>query len=120
MTAGLASLGALTPEKYAYLERLGARLEIGIQSALAENGVQAQLQRWGSMWTLFFSPSTVEDYESAKKSDTARFGRFFHAMLHRGFYLPPSQFEAAFISLAHTEADIDATIQAIHESLKEI
>lgn len=120
MTAGLASLRALSSEKYDYLETLGARLEAGITAALAETGVQAQLQRWGSMWTLFFSPVPVQDYEGAKRSDTQMFGRFFHQMLERGFYLPPSQFEAAFISLAHTEADIDVTIAAITQSLREI
>ncbi|PQV65449.1 glutamate-1-semialdehyde 2,1-aminomutase [Abditibacterium utsteinense] len=120
MTAGLASLRALTPEKYQRLETLGARLESGIRDALQKTGTNAQLQRWGSMWTLFFSPVPVEDYEGAKRSDTAKFGRFFHAMLNRGFYLPPSQFEAAFISLAHTERDIDDTVEAIHESLSEI
>jgi glutamate-1-semialdehyde 2,1-aminomutase len=118
MTAGLASLQALTPEKYAYLEELGAQLEAGIERALQENRIEAQMQRWGSMWTLFFSPVAVEDYAGAKRSDTARFGRFFHAMLERGFYLPPSQFEAAFISLAHTRDDIAATIEAVHQSLR--
>jgi glutamate-1-semialdehyde 2,1-aminomutase len=120
MTAGLAALRALTPDRYVYLETLGARLEAGIRVALQETATSAQIQRWGSMWTLFFSPDPVEDYEGAKRSDTAKFGRFFHAMLDRGFYLPPAQFEAAFISLAHTEADIDATIAAIRESLKAI
>lgn len=118
MTAGLAALRALTPDKYQYLEELGQRLEAGVKSALEATGTQAQMQRWGSMWTLFFSPEPVEDYEGAKRSDTAKFGRFFHAMLERGFYLPPAQFEAAFISLVHTETDIDATIVAIRESLQ--
>lgn len=118
MTAGLAALRALTPDQYAYLETLGARLEAGVRAALERTATTAQLQRWGSMWTLFFSPSPVEDYESAKRSDAARFGRFFHAMLDRGFYLPPSQFEAAFISLAHTPNDIDDTIAALEASLR--
>ncbi|MBW3636161.1 MAG: glutamate-1-semialdehyde 2,1-aminomutase [Armatimonadetes bacterium] len=118
MTAGLASLRALTPEKYEYLENLGARLEKGVRAALSETGTTAQMQRWGSMWTLFFSPVPVEDYAGAKASDAQKFGRFFYAMLERGFYLPPSQFEAAFISLAHTERDIDDTIEAMREALK--
>lgn len=117
MTAGLTALRTLKPESYARLESLGQRLEEGVNEALAATQTAAQMQRWGSMWTLFFSPEPVEDYQGAKRSDTARFGRFFHAMLERGFYLPPSQFEAAFISLAHTESDIDATIEAIRESL---
>ena len=120
MSAGLASLRALTPEKYDFLEDLGARLEAGIRAALQETQTQAQIQRWGSMWTLFFSPTPVENYEDAKRSDTAKFGQWFHAMLERGFYLPPSQFEAAFISLAHTQSDIDQTIAAIRESLFQI
>ncbi len=118
MTAGLTALRALTPEKYRYLETLGQQLEAGVNAALKSTKTPAQMQRWGSMWTLFFSPTPVTDYDEAKNCDTARFGRFFHAMLERGFYLPPSQFEAAFISLAHTPDDIDATIAAIGESLQ--
>ncbi len=120
MTAGLAALSALTPDKYAKLEELGAQLENGIKEALRKTETKAQIQRWGSMWTLFFSPKPVENYEDAKASNSAQFGRFFHAMLERGFYLPPSQFEAAFISLAHTTDDINATIAAISESLAQI
>ena len=77
----------------------------------------AQVQRVGSMWTLFFSPDPVTDYAGAKTCDTQRFGKYFHAMLERGVYLPPSQFEAAFISLAHTEAEIDTFVQASREAL---
>jgi glutamate-1-semialdehyde 2,1-aminomutase len=69
------------------------------------------------MWTLFFSERSVRNYSSAKNSDTQKFARFFHAMLERGIYLPPSQFESAFISLAHTPADIGSTLQAARESL---
>jgi glutamate-1-semialdehyde 2,1-aminomutase len=71
----------------------------------------------GSMWTLFFSDQPVGDAASARRADRARYARFFHAMLDRGVYLPPSQFEAAFVSLAHTEADVDATVAAARESL---
>jgi glutamate-1-semialdehyde 2,1-aminomutase len=69
------------------------------------------------MITLFFCPGPVFDYTTAKTSDTARFGRFFHAMLERGVYLPPAQFEAAFVSLAHTDADIDETARAASDAL---
>jgi glutamate-1-semialdehyde 2,1-aminomutase len=69
------------------------------------------------MWTLFFSTVPVTDYNAAKTSDTSVFGRFFHAMLEQGIYLPPSQFEAAFISLAHSEDDIDKTIEAARNAL---
>ena len=120
MTAGLATLRALDLEAYKYLERLGARLEDGLRAAVDESGVQAQVQRVGSMWTLFFSPQPVTDYASAKTCDTQKFGQYFHAMLERGVYLPPSQFEAAFLSLAHTEAHIDAFIQASRDALREL
>lgn len=118
MTAGLATLRGLNEASYARLETLGARLEAGIRVALADSGVAAQFHRVGSMWTLFFSAQPVMDYSTARTCDTARFGRWFHAMLERGVYLPPSQFEAAFLSLAHDEALVDETIAAARESLK--
>jgi len=71
----------------------------------------------GSMLTAFFCAAPVTDYATAKRADTARYARYFHAMLGRGVYLAPSQFEAAFVSLAHTEADIDATVKAAAEAL---
>ncbi len=120
MTAGLTAINALHEYSYTQLEERGAQLESGLRDALNQSGVTAQLQRVGSMWTLFFSPVPVVDYASAKTSDTRRFARFFHAMLHRGIYLPPSQFEAAFISLAHTPQDIEATVEAARQSLKEL
>jgi glutamate-1-semialdehyde 2,1-aminomutase len=72
------------------------------------------------MWTLFFTANPVTDYASAAQSDTTRFGKYFHAMLDRGIYLPPSQFESAFISAAHTENDIDQTVNAARESLSNL
>ena len=72
------------------------------------------------MITLFFCAGPVVDYATAKASDTALFGRFFHAMLERGVYLPPAQFEAAFVSLAHTEADIDETARAAADALRAV
>jgi glutamate-1-semialdehyde 2,1-aminomutase len=74
------------------------------------------VNRVGSMFTWFFTDQPVTDYESAKRSDTARFGRFFRAMLERGIYLAPSQFEAAFVSAAHTEEDIRETTAAAGEA----
>ena len=118
MTAGLATLRALTDESYARLETLGARLETGLRQVLEETNTEAQLHRFGSMWTLFFRAAPVTNYNAAKQSDTAAFGRFFHAMLEQGIYLPPAQFEAAFISLAHSEDDIDRTIEAARQALK--
>ncbi len=119
MAAGAATLDHLVrPGNYERLETLAARLEAGLLDAVRETGVPATLNRVGSMITLFFCPGPVTDYATAKTSDTARFGRFFHAMLERGVYLPPAQFEAAFVSLAHNEADIDETVRAARESLE--
>ena len=117
MTAGLATLNALTGESYAQLEKRGAQLEAGINAALKDHEIVAQLQRQGSMWTLFFNADPVTSYAQAKASDLTMYGRFFHAMLERGVYLPPAQFEAAFISLTHGEAEINATIEAAREAL---
>jgi glutamate-1-semialdehyde 2,1-aminomutase len=120
LAAGLATIEILSrPGSYEHLEKLGARLEAGLRAAAAEAGIPAQLNRVGAMFTSFFSAEPVVDYASAKKSDTQRFGRFFRGMLARGVYLAPSQFEAAFLSLAHTEADIDAAIAAAREALAE-
>lgn len=118
MTAGLTAINALNADSYARLETLGARLEAGFARLLGDTRIPAQFQRWGSMWTLFFNPDPVESFADAKRSDTKRFGQFFHAMLDRGIYLPPAQFEAAFLSLAHTEDDVDATLEAARESFK--
>ena len=117
MIAGLATLNALNDESYAQLEKRGAQLEAGIQDALKQHKIEAQLQRQGSMWTLFFNPNPVTSYEQAKASDLTMYGRFFHAMLERGVYLPPAQFEAAFVSLCHSEDEINATIEAVRGAL---
>jgi len=107
VAAGLAMLRHLKahPETYAQLEARAAAL-----CAAAPKGVT--VNRVGSMFTFFFTPDPVTDYESAKRSDTARFAKFFHWMLDRGVYLAPSQFEAAFVCAAHTEEDIHRTAQA--------
>jgi glutamate-1-semialdehyde 2,1-aminomutase len=121
VAAGLATLRELKEQPpYARLEELGRRLAAGLQAAAREVGVPHQLQRVGSMWTLFFNPQPVSDYEAAKKSDTARFARFFWAMMDRGVYLPCSQFEAAFLSAAHTEVYVDQTVAAAREALAEV
>src|SRR5215510_4807980 len=113
VAAGLATLRRLQKENpYDKPESLGARLERGLLAAAARANVPARMNRAGSMFTLFFTDRDVFDFESAKTSDMHRFNRFFHAMLDQGVYLPPSQFEAAFISTAHTAADIDRTIEA--------
>jgi glutamate-1-semialdehyde 2,1-aminomutase len=107
VAAGLAMLRYLKahPEVYTRLEECGARLEAGAPSGVTVNRV-------GSMFTYFFTDGPVTDWESAKRSDTERFGKFFRAMLERGVYLAPSQFEAAFISAAHTDEDIAKTLEA--------
>src|SRR5690242_12460602 len=112
VAAGLAMLRHLKahPEVYDRLEKMGARIE-----AAAPQGVI--VNRVGSMFTFFFTDGAVTDWESAKRCDTAKFGRFFRGMLNRGVYLAPSQFEAAFVSAAHTGEDIGKTIAAAREAL---
>jgi glutamate-1-semialdehyde 2,1-aminomutase len=119
MAAGVALLDLLgRPGTYEALEARSARLEAGLRRAAAEAGVAVAVNRVGSMITVFFCPGPVTDYATAKASDTGRFARFFHGMLERGFYLPPAQFEAAFVSLAHGEEEIDATVAAAGEAFR--
>jgi glutamate-1-semialdehyde 2,1-aminomutase len=118
MAAGIAQLRVLEePSHYAAMERTGVALVDGLRAAFASAGVAAQLDRIGSMWGLFFSDRPVVDLASAKKSDVRRFAAFFAAMLDRGVYLAPSQFEAAFLSTKHSAADIDATVAAARGAL---
>lgn len=119
MAAGIATLRLLTePGIYDHLERLSARLADGLAERASGAGIPYVSNRVGSMFTGFFTDQPVADYASAKRSDTRRYARFFHAMLERGVYLAPSQFEAGFVSLAHTEADIDATLAAAAGALE--
>ncbi len=118
VSAGLATLKRLRNENpFGPLEERGARLETGIRQAIRSSGVAAEFNRVGSMFTLFFTGQPVRDFTTAKNCDTQRFNRFFHSMLGQGIYLPPSQFEAAFISAAHTDADIDRTVAAVEKAL---
>ena len=121
VAAGLQMLRLLRdqPQVYPHLEEVTARLEKGLLALCAEAGVPAQVNRVGSMITLFFSDAPVTDYTSAKRSDTARFKRFFHGMLDRGVYLPPSQYEAAFLCSEHSPALIDQTLSAARATLRE-
>jgi glutamate-1-semialdehyde 2,1-aminomutase len=120
MAAGVATLRLLTePGVYAHLETLSARLADGLSEAAKTAGVAYTANRVGSMFTGFFCDDRVLDYASAKRADTRRYARFFHAMLERGVYLAPSQFEAGFMSLAHTDADIEATLQAALAAFRE-
>ena len=121
MAAGCAALDALQQHgSYEHLDALSVRLQVGLARAAQAAGVMVTVNRVGSMITPFFCRGPVSDYASAKTSDTALFGRFFHAMLDRGIYLPPAQFEAAFVSLAHTERDIDETVRAAGEALASV
>ncbi len=118
VAAGLATLRQLEdPAVYARLERLGALFELGINEAARRSGVPVTVNRVGSMLTAFFSEGPVTDYASAKRADTGRYARFFHAMLERGVFLAPSQFEAAFVSLAHSEQDLDTAARACREAM---
>jgi glutamate-1-semialdehyde 2,1-aminomutase len=120
MAAGLATLRELSrPGVFEALEARAARLEAGMRAAASRHEVEAQVNRVGSLMTLFFTDAPVTDYASARMCDTDRYARFFHALLDAGVYFPPSQFEAAFVSLAHTDADIDATLSAIDAALTE-
>jgi glutamate-1-semialdehyde 2,1-aminomutase len=119
VTAGLATLEALDQKAYDRLEALGARLEGGLARAIAAAGVPGVVQRVGSMITLFFHDGPVRNFRDASQSNTKRFARFHMGLLERGVYWPPSQFEAAFISLAHTDADLDATVEAASGALRD-
>lgn len=118
MAAGLKAMEILgRPGTYDRLEQLGKRLGDGLLAAAQAANVPSCVNRVGSMLTLFFCKGPVTDYATAKAADTARFGDFFRRMRDRGVFLPPSQFEAMFVSLAHTEEDIDQVIAAARESL---
>ena len=121
VAAGIACLRELArPGAYERLEATSAALCQGIAAAAREASVPLTLNRVGSMWTAFFTADPVYDYASAKRADTQRFGRFFHALLDRGVYLPPSQFEAAFVSLAHGEAEVRHTLEAVRQALASV
>jgi glutamate-1-semialdehyde 2,1-aminomutase len=120
MAAGLATLDVILgdAEFYTRLEALGASLEAGLIQAAARVGAPCTVARVGSMWTLFFAAERVDDWTSAARADTTRFAHFFQAMLARGVFLAPSQFEANFISAAHSPADVEATVRAAAEALE--
>jgi glutamate-1-semialdehyde 2,1-aminomutase len=121
MAAGLSTLRLLcSASPYERLEAFSAKLAEGLDRAAADAEIPHVVQRVGSMLTLFFHEGPVQNYEQAKESDTKLFARFFWEMLARGIYLPCSQFEAAFVSAAHSEDNIDETIAAARESLQVI
>ena len=119
MRAGIATLSVLKqPGVYEQLEEKSARLCEGIAQAAREAGIAVYNTRVGSMFTTFFTDREVVDYESAKTSDTTKYATYFHALLERGVYIAPSQFEAGFLSLAHTDDLIDLTIKAAREAFR--
>jgi len=120
MAAGIATLSELRKAgQFEKLEQKGQLLSEGIARAIDESGVKAQIVRIGALFCLFFTAEPVVDYASAKTSDTARFGRFFWSMLRQGIYLPPSQFEGCFISLALEDEMIEETVKAMRVALGE-
>ena len=121
MAAGFATLQELRDHPpYTRLEQLSRTLADGLAQAASAAGLPHQMARAGSMWTLFFNAEPVTNYDTACKCDTARFARFFWAMLDRGVYLPCSQFEAGFTSAAHTEQHVTTTLTAAREALAEV
>ncbi len=113
MAAGLATLRALQrPGFFEGIDARAARLVEGIESAAAEHDIPVRVNRVGSLFTVFFTGNEITDYASARTADTKRHASFFHALLEGGVYFPPSQFEATFVSDAHTEADLESTIRA--------
>lgn len=120
MAAGITQLKILDRQKglYKKLDKMGRLLEDGINENIRKLGLNYRVNRVGSMFTLFFTSEKVRDFGSALKSDTKKFADYFNEMLERGIYLPPSQFEAAFISTAHADRDIEKTIAANYEALE--
>lgn len=119
MAAGIAALRELTASNaYARLETLGAALEAGLTQAAKAAAIPVQFNRCGSMFCAYFTDQPVHNLADAMRSDRERFKKFFHAMLQQGVYLAPSQFEAGFLSTAHSEADIEHTIRAAAQALR--
>jgi glutamate-1-semialdehyde 2,1-aminomutase len=119
MAAGIATLNYLQKHKleiYPRLDALSKKLVAGVAAAAEDAGVKLFYNQVGSMFTWFFAAGPVTDWTSASKSDTKAFAHFFRAMLENGIYLPPSQYEAAFLSAAHTQADVDRTIRSAQQA----
>ena len=120
MTAGLWALKRLTPRLYKELARRGSMLAAGFADAARRAGVQLQVNAFGSMVTPFFTSSPVRDYDSALNANTGAYATFFRGMLSRGIYPPPSQFEAWFLSAAHTDRHVTQTIAAARAAMKDV
>ena len=120
MTAGIWALDRLTPRLYTTLAALGRQLAAGLAEAARDAGVALQVNATGSLLTPFFTSQPVRDYTSATSADTGQYARFFRGMLARGVYPPPSQFEAWFLSAAHTAKDVKKTIAAARAAMKDV
>lgn len=121
VSAGIATLKALNnPRTYPKLEAITSELTAKLKKAADQTGIDVCINRVGSMFTMFFTAGPVVDYATALTSDTGRFGRFFRTMLEHGVYFPPSQFEACFVSAAHSRKDISATVAAARAALPEL
>jgi glutamate-1-semialdehyde 2,1-aminomutase len=120
MTAGLWSLKRLSSRLYAHLTHLGAQVAEGLADAARGAGVALQVNGIGSALTPFFASAPVTNYQTALRADAAKYGVFFKGMMVRGVYPPPSQFEAWFLSSAHTARDVDKTIKAARDAMKEV
>lgn len=120
VAAGIAALKQLDAEAYDLLEARGAQLEAGFQKIIDAHGYPLSQHRVGSMFTLFFHPGPIRNHEDVKSCDLERFNHFFHAMLKRGVYLAPSQFEAGFLSTAHTPEIIDEVLEKAEAALAEV
>jgi glutamate-1-semialdehyde 2,1-aminomutase len=121
MAAGVATVQYLREHRkeiYPRLEQLSGELVVGVAAAAKQAAVPISYNRVGSMFTWFFTPGPVTSWGSASKADSEAFGRFFRSLLDAGVYLPPSQFEAAFLSAAHTEDDVRQTIAAAKQAFQ--
>ena len=116
MSAGIAALGLIRDDEcWRQLEQAARKLEAGISSAAEQAGIPIRQTRVGTMFTTFFSEIQPVNWDTVKAADQAQFGKFFRKMLENGVYLAPSQFEAGFLSIMHTEAIIEATLEAVTE-----
>ena len=120
MTAGIWCLDQLRPKLYRSLAALGSRLAAGLADAARAEKMGLQVNSFGSVLTPFFTSEAVTNYATATASDTAQYARFFRGMLARGIYPPPSQFEAWFLSAAHTVRDVDRTVAAARSTFREM
>ena len=123
MAAGIAMLTELLARGralYAQLDKTTAAIADGVALLASEHGIGLTTNRVGSMFTWFFTPQPVTDFATASQSDTAAFARFHRALIERGVWLPPSQFEAAFVGAAHGEAEVETILAAAGEALKEV